>query len=621
MFSFNSGNKSSVSFFTVKTLSLCAVFVGACIYLFFLHQTHARYVSTFRDTISNSAPGEYSNHTIEFQLDTDIPAGGYVKITLGDGDFDIPTSTFDIDQAELYVAPPSLGYSLRSATNTADATYDGISVSYGSDAEVIFTLNSTAGISSGSDVRVLLGSHTTNSTTTDTGITNPSATGTQPVYIEAGGGSEAAYARALIGLVDQVGVGPVDTRETVPPLRSNGLPSGELSGLVTAAEITMETDEFSMCRYSYASGTPFYSMGNQFANTGSVYHSFVATGLLPETSYVIYVRCIDDENNFNVDDYEIAFSIKPLPEGEPGGGDDESTGGSGSGSGTGGGGSGGGSSSGGSNSSESGSGGARGGGAGGGGLDDDKPYESGDARVAISGYAFPGSRVTVLVDGTAVETGISAGSNGSFSYTIDAIARGVYTFGVFALDRDSTKSSTFTTTFSVAGARESTLSNVNLMPTIKVAPNPVDIGAQVVFSGYAIPNSTVTIETEQDKRGSPKTLTATSDSSGRWSASQSTAGFAKGTWKVRAKSVQTGGSLLSTNFSQYTSYGVGGATPALTGSNSDLNRDGKVNLVDFSILLFHWNTDGGKSDPPADINRDGKVSLTDFSIMIFNWTG
>lgn len=611
-----------MSFFKARTLFLALVFLSACVYLFFLHQTHARYVSTFRDTISNSAPGEYSNHTIEFQLDTDIPAGGYVKITLGDGDFDIPSSTFDIDQAELYVAPPSLGYSLRDATSTADATYDGISVSYGSDAEVTFTLNSTTGIASGSDVRVLLGSHTTNSTTTDTGITNPSATGTQPVYIEAGGGSETAYARALIGLVDQVGVGPVDTRETVPPLRSNGLPSGELSGLVTAAEITMETDEFAVCRYAYASGTPFYSMGNEFANTGSIYHSFVLTGLLPETDYVIYVRCIDDENNLNTDDYEITFSIKPLPEGQPGGGDDESAGGSGNGSGSGGGGGGGGSSSGNSDSNETGGGGDRGGGGGGGGLNtDDQPYESGDARVIISGYAFPGSRVTVLVDGVAVETGVSVNGNGSFSYSVEEIARGVYTFGVFAIDRDTTKSSTFTTTFSVAGARESTLSNVNLMPTIKVAPNPVDVGAQVVFSGYAIPNSTVTIETEQEKRGNPKTSTTTSDSSGRWSVAQSTTGFAKGTWKVRAKSAQTTGSLLSSNFSQYTSYGVGGATPALTGSNSDLNRDGKVNLVDFSILLFHWNTDGGKSDPPADINRDGKVSLTDFSIMIFNWTG
>ena len=51
--------------------------------------------------------------------------------------------------------------------------------------------------------------------------------------------------------------------------------------------------------------------------------------------------------------------------------------------------------------------------------------------------------------------------------------------------------------------------------------------------------------------------------------------------------------------------------------SADLNKDGRVNLADFSILLFHWNTDHGI----ADLNQDGRVSLTDFSIMLFQWTG
>jgi len=42
---------------------------------------------------------------------------------------------------------------------------------------------------------------------------------------------------------------------------------------------------------------------------------------------------------------------------------------------------------------------------------------------------------------------------------------------------------------------------------------------------------------------------------------------------------------------------------------SDLNRDGFVNLIDFSIMIFWWQTNGGDSDPPADINGNGSVSL------------
>jgi hypothetical protein len=87
---------------------------------------------------------------------------------------------------------------------------------------------------------------------------------------------------------------------------------------------------------------------------------------------------------------------------------------------------------------------------------------------------------------------------------------------------------------------------------------------------------------------------------------------------VRARSTQTDGN--NSAFSGYTAYGVGSQVTGVAGS-SDLNRDGSVNIVDFSILLFWWNTDGGASNPPADINQNGRVGIEDFSIMLFNWTG
>lgn len=212
----------------------------------------------------------------------------------------------------------------------------------------------------------------------------------------------------------------------------------------------------------------------------------------------------------------------------------------------------------------------------------------------------------------------TAGSDGKFNATLSAIAKGVYTFGIYATDSNNVKSSTFSTTFSVQGARTSNLSNINIMPSIKVTPDPVNPGQALTFSGYAIPNSTLTIENLKDKSSaSLKSFTTTSNSSGAWTLNVDTNGFSNGTYKVRAKSVQTDGA--TSNFSNYTYYGVG--ERAAVGINADLNRDGKVNLTDFSILLFWWGRDGGASDPPADINRDGTVSLTDFSILLFNWTG
>ena len=346
------------------------------------------------------------------------------------------------------------------------------------------------------------------------------------------------------------------------------------------------------------------------------------------------MRCIDDEGNFNIDDYEITFTILEVPEGDPnteggnegdgsGSGDDgTSSGSSGSGGSTGGGsGGGGGGGSGSSGSSGSGSGGGTGDGSddgGGGGFEnDDEPFPSGDARVIINGYAFPGSDITILVDGQIALTG-RANNSGLFSETIEEIARGTYTFGVYATDANNIKSTTFSTSFSVQGGKTSRLSNVNIMPSILVTPDPVEIGSTVTFTGFAIPNADITIEHQNDRSAaSLQTLTTTSNASGEWSYELSTSGFSQGTYKVRAKAEQSGG--VETDFSDYTYYGVG--QEAEFQINADLNRDGRVNLTDFSILLFWWGGDGGSSDPPADINQDGNVSLTDFSILLFNWTG
>jgi hypothetical protein len=162
------------------------------------------------------------------------------------------------------------------------------------------------------------------------------------------------------------------------------------------------------------------------------------------------------------------------------------------------------------------------------------------------------------------------------------------------------------------------LSNINLTPTVKVDPDPVTPGNPLTFSGYTIPNSTVTIESEREGAASSRRpYTAIANAAGVWSVVAETSGLSVGTYKVRAKATYPDGT--ATNFSSYTLYGVG--QNAVRPINADLNRDGRVNLVDFSILLFWWNTDGGNSDPAADINGDTRVNLVDFSILLFNWTG
>lgn len=50
----------------------------------------------------------------------------------------------------------------------------------------------------------------------------------------------------------------------------------------------------------------------------------------------------------------------------------------------------------------------------------------------------------------------------------------------------------------------------------------------------------------------------------------------------------------------------------------DFNEDGRVNLVDFSILAYWYK----KRNPPShlDVNGDGKIDLVEFSTLIYYWT-
>ncbi len=605
----------------------------------------ARNIIEYKDVLSNSNPLAGSNHTLSFTLNATISPGSYIEVTPPPGFEVLGTSTFAADRnVELKVDGIT-----RAATTTLSATTDMVEIIPGSPGLIRYTLNTSSGISSGAKLQLRIGNNTTNSLTfgevysTSTGTTtidadikpiiNASTTGTKRLSVRIFDGGQVADADFVISLVNLVGVGPVDTTEEIPPERFNGAPSSTVSGVTLNVEIFVETNELAICKYSLTPGVAFSAMGNTFANTGKIYHTTVVA-VSTSSLQSFYVRCIDDEGNFNIDDYLIQFDVTDAPSGIPNDEGDHEGDGSGSGdSGTGGGGGGGGTegeSNGdtpntGGSSGTGGSGGGGGGGSGGGsgtsaggGFESvDGPYRSGDGRVTINGYAYPRSEVVVLVDGKEAQR-TRSGANGDYSITVDKIARGVYTFGVYAIDPDKNRSSTFSTSFTVTGARTSALSNINIPPTVKASPDPVNPGTTLTFSGYGLPNSVITIENEKEgSSASRKTLTAVTNSTGVWSTTLATDGFSNGTYKVRVKSVQS--ESLSTNFSNYVLYGVG--QTAIRPLNADLNRDGKVNLIDFSILLFWWGTDGGNSDPAADINADAKVNLTDFSILLFNWTG
>ena len=59
--------------------------------------------------------------------------------------------------------------------------------------------------------------------------------------------------------------------------------------------------------------------------------------------------------------------------------------------------------------------------------------------------------------------------------------------------------------------------------------------------------------------------------------------------------------------------------PSSSCIGADLNRDGKVNSVDFSVMLSFWKTPSPFKNVCVDINTDKQVNSVDFSILLYQW--
>lgn len=255
--------------------------------------------------------------------------------------------------------------------------------------------------------------------------------------------------------------------------------------------------------------------------------------------------------------------------------------------------------------------------AGGGGAGSFSPGSSfplNPTQVIVRGMAYPGASVNVLKDGAVIGV-VQADTSANFYFSTTNVSPGVATFGFWAQDSQGLKSIALTATFTITANAVTTISGELLPPTISVDKRQLRKGDTLVISGQSAP--TVTVETHVHSAGDI-VITTSTDTSGNWKMSFDTSPLNNNDFHtVSADFITTdSGAVERSTVSQALSFYVGTAN---VGKKflADLNNDGKVNLADFSILLFYWGT----STPLADLNGDGKVDLRDFSILLFNWTG
>jgi|GEM_PF-379094 len=268
--------------------------------------------------------------------------------------------------------------------------------------------------------------------------------------------------------------------------------------------------------------------------------------------------------------------------------------------------------------SEPGSSGSSGGTSGGGGAGTFNPGTTippGETKVVIKGKAFPGSDVHILMDGKVIGI-VTADGNADFTFETSEVTPGVATFSFWAENKEGIRSTAFSLTFQIVAGAITTISGAYLAPSISVDKDKVKKGEIVNIFGQTIPNADIYIYVNSD---SEIIKQVESDKIGAYLLPMNTDVLDDEQFHL-AKSlfqINDGSNIIRSGFSNSVSFYVGSKAVGKKCAGADLNGDGRVNLTDFSILLYNWGT----NDSCADQNGDGRVNLTDFSIMMYYWTG
>jgi len=248
------------------------------------------------------------------------------------------------------------------------------------------------------------------------------------------------------------------------------------------------------------------------------------------------------------------------------------------------------------------------------------PYSPGSytppnpTEVIVQGTAYPDSSVNILDDGAAIGV-VKADSSGNFYFSTTNVSPGVATFGLWAQDSLGVKSIALTTTVTVTANAATTISGEFLPPTIEIDKRQLQKGDTLTISGQSAPSVTVEAHVHS---GNNIVVTTSTDTGGNWKILFNTDPLQNNQLHTVAADFITAGSgtLVRSDISQSISFFLG-AGSAGKSSLADLNGDGKVNLADFSILLYYWGT----NYPAAEFDGGGKVDLQDLSIMLYYWTG
>lgn len=238
--------------------------------------------------------------------------------------------------------------------------------------------------------------------------------------------------------------------------------------------------------------------------------------------------------------------------------------------------------------------------------------------IVIQGETIPNSKVKIIKDGKILSYTKSK-EDGKFSQNIYGFYFGNYNFGVITEDKDSKTTEISNFNIELNPGDYISVSNLYISPTINYSFSKKENNKISIF-GHGLINSQSKIflfNKKQNKEIELKSILTNKN------------GYYEHEYDMG--SLENGEYVFYTKNYLNNEY-IGKSKPLYiefkkeenNSSNNkkrlrcDINYDDKVDLIDFSILLFHWLSIDYKE---GDFNNDNIVDIKDFSIMAYNWTG
>jgi major membrane immunogen (membrane-anchored lipoprotein) len=197
----------------------------------------------------------------------------------------------------------------------------------------------------------------------------------------------------------------------------------------------------------------------------------------------------------------------------------------------------------------------------------------------------------------------------SITWDTSAIANNPYTITAVAYDNAGNATTSSVISVTVNNATPPPVDTTAPTVSISTPANNATVAGQVAVGALSSDNVGVTkVEFYIDNNTTPTNIDTTPSYGFIWDTASGT--VTDGTHTIKAKAYDAAGN----NKTAIVTVTVNNAPPLKPG---DVNGDGHVDVFDMSILLGHFNTNGGRT--LGDLNGDAVINIFDLSILLTNY--